>query len=426
MVDKIGDPDSIFEKMRLLLRRLPKIFKPERFNEKVHATFMKIINPENGSIISGEAGDNIGRGGRKSLYFKDEAAHLARSELIEAALGDNTNVQIDISSVNGIGNVFHRRRQAGKLWVPGLTVEPGYTRVFIMDWRDHPEKTQEWYDQRRAKFEREGMLHLFKQEVDRDYSGAISNTIIPYEWITASVDAHKIIPVLKEADGAWLTGLDIADEGVDRNAIAARQGVILRRVDEWGERDPGVSARRAMALSLELPGLVRCMYDSIGIGSNVKSEFNRLVTDKVIGLDKLRMVPWNAGGEVLNKFERVIPNDDQSLPNKDFYHNIKAQAWWSIRARFYKVWVCIQAIKNGGAIPDYTADELISLDGSMPMLQQLMQELAQPTKGESSRLKMIVNKQPDGMKSPNLADATIMCYFPIPDDYSTALIGSIG
>lgn len=427
LVDKIGDPDSIFEKMRLLLRRLPPVFRPEGFDEKKHATFMKIVNPENGAIIAGEAGDNIGRGGRKSIYFKDESAHYPRPDLIEAALGDNTNVQIDISSVNGLGNVFHRRRSAGKLWVPGATVEPGYVRVFIIDWRDHPEKTQAWYDQRRAKFEREGLLHLFKQEVDRDYSGAISNTIIPYEWIAAARDAHKVIPVLMEEakSGNWMTGLDVADEGIDRNAIAARQSVILRTVDEWGERDPGVTARRAMAACRELPGIVRCMYDSIGIGSNVKSEYNRLVDEKLIDPARLRFVPWNAGGSVLNPYEYVIPDDDQTLSNKDFFKNIKAQAWWSIRARFYKTWVCIQAIKNGDPIPDYSADELISIDGTMPLIHQLMEELAQPTKGESASLQMLINKKPDGTKSPNLADAVIMAYFPIPDDYSTVMSGTI-
>lgn len=60
LVDKLGDPDSIFEKMRLLLKRLPTVFMPKDFNWSRHATFMKLTNPENGSIVSGEAGDNIG------------------------------------------------------------------------------------------------------------------------------------------------------------------------------------------------------------------------------------------------------------------------------------------------------------------------------------------------------------------------------
>jgi hypothetical protein len=56
-------------------------------------------------ILICEAGDNIGRGGRTLVYFKDESAHYEHPDLIEAALGDNTNVQIDISSVNGLGKL---------------------------------------------------------------------------------------------------------------------------------------------------------------------------------------------------------------------------------------------------------------------------------------------------------------------------------
>ena len=114
LVDKIGDPDSIFEKMRMIIQCLPPLFLPAGFRVNDHMTYMKIINPENGATITGEAGDNIGRGGRKLIYFKDESAHYERPEKIEAALADNTRTQIDISSVNGLGNVFHRRRENGK------------------------------------------------------------------------------------------------------------------------------------------------------------------------------------------------------------------------------------------------------------------------------------------------------------------------
>ena len=431
LVDKLGNPDSIFEKMRLILDRLPDIWLPSGFKTREHATFMKLINPENGSVIMGEAGDNIGRGGRTSMYFKDESAHYERPELIEAALGDNTNTQIDISSVNGLGNVFHRRREAGIDWHPGRKVDAGYTQVFVIDWRDHPEKTQEWYDRRKAKYEREGMLHIFAQEVDRNYSAAIQNTIIPYEWIVACVDAHKKIKwkddkgVVRtgfndaEIPDTWIGGLDVADGGIDRNALSTRQWIIWRSVEEWGERDVGVTTRRTIA---GVRGIKRIavQYDVIGVGSGVKSEYNRLVDEKIIDPRKVSFVPWNAGAGVVNPFDRIIPNDDQSPMNKDLFKNIKAQAWWSIRARFYKTF------KNITEGMFYPVDELISLDSAMPLLHQLMKELAQPTRGEDSSLRTIVNKKPDGTKSPNLADAGIQMYFPIEDNKGHAISGNYG
>lgn len=419
LVDKIGDADSIFEKIRLLIRRLPDIWLPEGYKPRDHATYMKMINPANGAIIAGESGDNIGRGGRKTRFFKDESAHYERPEKIEAALGDNTDVQIDLSSVNGLGNVFHRRREGGTLWTPGSPIDPGQVRVFIFDWRDHPEKTQEWYDTRKARAEREGMQHVFAQEVDRNYSAAVQNTIISYEWLTACVDAHLNIPYLRvPPPDLWGAGLDVADEGADRNALAIRQWIILRACAEWGERDPGVVTRRTIT-ALRERGLrgIDVEYDSIGVGATVKAEYNRLVDEGALSRAEFNFKPWNAGAGVVNPFYRIIPDDDQSALNKDFFGNMKAQAWWSMRTRVYKTW---RAIKFGDVYP---ADELVSFDSDMPLLMQLLKELAQPTEGKSSGLRMIIEKKPNGTRSPNLADACIMAYFPAPEPGSSAVIG---
>lgn len=434
LVDKLGIVDSIFEKIRMLIRRLPVEFLPAGFNDKDHLTYMRCVNPENGSTIAGESGDNIGRGGRKSVYFKDESAHYERPQKIEAALGDNTNVQIDMSSVNGLGNPFHNRREQGVEWVPGATFEKGKVRVLVLDWRDHPEKTQEWYERRKAKWVAEGLGHLFAQEVDRDYSGAVANTIIQMEWIIAAIDAHKKIPGWSET-GLWASGFDIADEGGDTNAQAMRRGNILRRVDEWGSRDPGVSARRAIKTLLEYdngidaernPIALECYYDSIGMGSNVKSEWNRLTTSldaetkPEIDVGARLMVPWNAGGKVQWPFHRVIPDDDESPYNRDFYMNIKAQAWYALRNRFIKTWQCVtQGIQH-------SPDDMISIDSTIPLLQKIKKELAQPTSDKGAGLKILVEKKPDGTKSPNLADAIVMCYFPVESAFAQAVAGDYG
>lgn len=405
LVDKIGDPDSIFEKMRMIVRGVPRLFWPAGFRPDDHMTYMKFINPENGATITGEAGDNIGRGGRKLIYFKDESAHYERPEKIEAALADNTRVQIDISSVNGLGNVFHRRRESGVDWAPGMPAAKGATSVFVMDWRDHPGKTQAWYDARRKKALADGLLHIFSQEVDRNYAAAVDGIIIPAEWVRAAIDAHEKLGF--DDAGGWVAGLDVADGGGDRNALAKRKGVVLRTVEEWGERDTGVTTRRAIDSCSGL-GPVDLQYDSIGVGAGVKAEANRLGDEDKLPKG-LRLVPWSAAAEVLDPEGHVEPGDRETPINRDFYQNLKAQAWWQLRRRFERTW---RAINEPGFT--WEPEHLISISSDLPLLRQVEKELSQATAGKSASMKLLVNKTPDGTRSPNLADAIVMAFWPVP------------
>lgn len=406
LVDKLGDPDSIFEKMRMLINGLPPEFLPRKFNPKEHMAYMRIVNPETGSTITGEAGDNIGRGGRKLIYFKDESAHYERPEKIEAALADTTRVPVDISSVNGIGNVFYRKREAGELWLG--KVVPGRTQVFIMDWRDHPAKNDAWYQERKSRAEQEGLQHIFAQEVDRDYSAAVDGILIQRDWVQAAIDAHLKLNLPET--GLWSSALDVADGGGDTNAQSQRQGVILRELDEWGARDTAQTARRAIA-NVANRGRIELQYDCIGVGAGVKGEVNNL--EEAGRLPKgVRLIPWNAGGAVLQPQGRVIPHDPDSPLNTDFYTNLKAQGWWELRNRFYRTW---RAVTEGA---EYDPDSLISLDSRLKRLRQLEKELCQVTASRGAKLKLVIDKTPPGTKSPNLADAVMMDFWPVNSGYS--------
>lgn len=407
LVDELGNPDSIFEKIRMILRRLPPVLLPEGFGEK-HMRTMKIVNPVNGAIISGEIGDNIGRGGRTLVYFKDESSHYDRAEKIEAALSDNTRVPIDISSVNGPGNVFHRKREAGKVWEPGATVTQEATNVFVMDWSDHPEKTPEWYETRRRKFVSEGMRHIFAQEVMRDYLAAVEGVIIDPEHVAAAIDAHLRFPEMFE--GARMASLDVADGGNDVNAWASRQGVVLDKLETWTERDVGATARRAIARCGDLGGKMEFYYDCIGLGAGIKAEANRLQQDdKKASFPKgLVVLPWNAADPALFPDKPVIPGSKkgESPTNKEFFENVKAQGWWQLARRFERTW---RAVVNGEV---FDPDELISIDSKLPELRELQKELSQPTMTKSSRLRQMVEKQPEGTKSPNRGDAVMQLFWP--------------
>ena len=254
----------------------------------------------------------------------------------------------------------------------------------------------------------------------------MSNRIIDTAWIYAAVDAHLTCPLFRiTIPNVWMAGLDIADEGIDRNAQALRQWIILRGISEWGERDPGATARRSIGLLRDdrrVPKGIKVQYDIIGVGTNVKSEYNRLRETGDLKPGEIIYVPWNAGAAVVDPFAPVIPNDDESPLNGDVYQNFKAQAWFALRARFYKTW---RAVTFGEIYP---VDELISLDSASlgAMLSQLIEELSQPVSKKSASLRTMVDKAPEGTKSPNLGDAVVMCYFPAPEEATAAVGGYSG
>ena len=92
--------------------------------------------------------------------------------------------------------------------------------------------------------------------------------------------------------------------------------------------------------------------------------------------------------------------------NKDFFANLKAQAFWSLRLRFQATH---RAVTEGKQVD---ADDIISLDPELEELAQLIQELSQPTYSINNVGKIVIDKAPDGAMSPNLADAVMIAYSP--------------
>ena len=124
LVDRSGDPSCLLWKARSFIEHLPPEFRGNWHRDR-NSAHMRLTFPETSSAIVGEAGDDIGRGGRTSIFFIDEAAHLERPQLIEASLSSNTDCRIDVSSVRGMDNPFavkrHSRRSRCSLFT-GATI----------------------------------------------------------------------------------------------------------------------------------------------------------------------------------------------------------------------------------------------------------------------------------------------------------------
>lgn len=392
-VDKIGHPKSLFWKARQFTMHVPTEFNGG-WDSRRDSAHLRLSFPITGSTITGEAGDNIGRGDRQTIYFVDEAAYLERPQLIEQSLSQTTNCRIDISSANGMANPFAEKRHSGK--VP----------VFTCHWRDDPRKDQAWYEKQCEELD----PVTIAQEIDINYAASVEGVLLPSEWIATCVNAHIKLGI--EPTGTRRGAMDVADEGKDKNAFACATGVVVDRLFQWSGKGSDIFASTERAFGIADDEEVESfLFDSDGLGADVRGNA-RVINERRADaqIREITVQPFRGSAEVFMPEGEDVPG----RKNKDFFRNRKAQSWWTLRRRAYKTW---RAVTKGD---DIDPDEIISFDQaglSLPspgypngLFTAMIMELTQPTYKKDEIGKIVVNKQPDNMASPNLAD-TVMILF---------------
>lgn len=343
-VDKIGDPKSLFWKIRTFIELLPAELAP-----RVDAPFMRIVNLDNGASITGEAGDNIGRGGRTSIYFVDEAAFIEHADSVDAALSQNSNCKQYVSTPNGAGNPFYRKRHGGRI------------KVFVFDWKDDPRKGKAWYMDQVEKIDD---ATIVAQEIDRDYTASVSNSYIPGVVVTA---AQARGPFDVQAVGPVQVGVDPARFGNDKTVITFRQGRVVFPQIVFGKADVvDVAGRVADAIRAWPDKVEQIAVDTIGLGAGVA--------------DVLRRIDAFAG--IVEDVNSSIRLDDGQN------YNLRARMW-----RDMLVW-----LKAGASLP--TDPELMT---DLTALQYLY-------KGGALLIESKEDMKARGMKSPDRADSISLTF----------------
>jgi len=163
-VDKTGDINTLFERLRYLLRYLPDFLKPVGFWWQKHSNFMRLVNPERNSIITGEStNDNFGRQARATVCWLDEFASWEHSEAAWASVSQVTPVKIVVSTPKGKNNAFARLRFESSI------------KIFTLHWSRHPFKDNEWYE--KIKKEKIMTSQEIAQELDIDYTTSAGNPV---------------------------------------------------------------------------------------------------------------------------------------------------------------------------------------------------------------------------------------------------------
>jgi phage terminase large subunit len=373
LVDKKGDPDCIFEKLRALVEWLPAWMKPADAIDKEST----LVNPSNGSSVTGEGGDNIGRGGRKTLYFVDESAFLEHPQMVTASLSQTTRCRIDVSTPNGPGNPFAEKRFR-------LPEE----QVFVLDWHDDPRKDQLWYDEQCRRFDKVTVA----SEIDRDYSASIEGIVIPAEWVRAAVNLKlPYDPRRGEGVGDKVAGLDVSDRGKNQCVFTARCGALVTKIVAWGGCNTTETAFRAKDRTEEM-GCVVLNYDGTGVGAGVRGTLDTA--------GDLRFLPVAVmtGGACSDHY---WPDGRTSAER---FLNLRAELWWLLRTRFEKTF---DFVAKGTKHP---ADEMISIPAHPRLIAELSQPLYQRTNTGKIKIESKEDMAKRGIKSPDHADSLVLCF----------------
>jgi hypothetical protein len=387
-VDGLGDPSSLFWKLKFLIKNLPPEFRGN-WDESRDCAHMRVRFPDTGSAVVGEAGNEIGRGGRTGLFIVDESAFLENSERVEMSLASNCDTRIDLSTPCGRGNAFAVKRFSGR--VPVLT----------LSWRDDPRKNYEgstWYARQCELLDPTTLA----QEIDLDYSASVEGVLIPAPWVNAAIGAHTKLGIVPS--GERRGSLDVADEGRDRCAFLGRHGILLERLKSWSGKNSDIYSTVVKTFGLcQEWGFPAFDFDADGLGAGVRGDAAAInVTRREAGKPEILVEPFRGSGAVFDPEGSMI----EGRLNRDFFANLKAQSWWALRLRFQ---VTHRAVVE--KLP-FDPDSIISINPALEELNNLVSELSQPTYSLNAAGKILVDKAPDGAPSPNLADGVMISYSP--------------
>ncbi len=234
-------------------------------------------------------------------------------------------------------------------------------------------------------------------------------SLIKSAWIEAAIDAHVKLGI--EITGAKKSALDVADEGDDLNAQAFAYGILVDNVEVWSGKGLDIFKTTEKAISNCLDyGLDEFTYDADGLGAAVRGDAKVISQRMNININS---VPFRGSGAIVNPkdsitgLHNIVGRDKIERKNEDYYRNLKAQAWRNLSLRFERTY---RAVVNGEKFD--TAD-LISINSKMKHIQALKLELEQPQRKDDGSGKMLVDKKPEGFKSPNMADSIMMLYAPV-------------
>jgi hypothetical protein len=392
-LDSTKDPSPTLPKAREFLAHLPVELCAGYDDTLATASYLKVVFPETKSLIRGWTGTTSqGRGARASLVIVDEAHFFENAHALDASLSAVCEARLDFSSANGTQGTFHQKVMSGNF-------DTFYFRI-----NDDPRHGPEW--QAAKKLVTDPIVWASEYEIN--FTASVESQLIEWKWVEAAIGLREF---LEQRDGFKNTGgsraaLDVSDQGRDKNCFVVMDGIELSYLELWSGAgsDQHETCSRAFQLCDEHKAR-DLIYDASSPGAGIAGA-SRILNAGRQGRNgqTISLSKFIGGGTNFPRPESIALGTDRKCI--DFFANLKAYAYWTLRQRFIET----NKARNG---EKYSKSLIISIRHDLPHLTLLQNELAQIQRGISHTDKLVIDKAParpgqPRAKSPNAADALAM------------------
>lgn len=375
-VDSKNDPDSLFQKLRTIIYSVPLWMLPLEFHneDNKYDKIMQIYNPVTQATITGQQGDNMGRGGRASEYDVDEWAKVQHDKLVDSNLGSNSPCVFYTGTPMGRDNDYAEKLTSGKI------------DVFSFDWWDDPRKTPDWLE----NYKETHSKAVVQQEVLKSLDAFAGGTCIPSDWVAAAVqlwnkiDKGEVEYTSEERMGA----MDVAAGGTNRTVYQHRRGIVVGDMREWDLNNTTRIAEHGASAADENQDIM-LQYDPIAVGVGVKSTFEDMEPS-------FRPVPVDYRGAASS-----IPLDGDTRTAAQRCLNRRAELAMRLRRRFEKTY---EFVHDG---VKHDLDGLIAIPDHAKLRTQLSvpERFSEHGKWRLESKEAMVKR---GVESPDYFDVTCM------------------
>lgn len=193
-VDSQWDMDSMFEKLRFMIRNLPSWMLPEWFPKQSwneHNKYMNISDPYSSASITWKtANPDAWRWGTRNAIFLDEMAFMQYAQQINRSAASNTPCRIFNSTPNWEWNEFYRMKLEATKW---------NIKWLRYHWSEHPYYDDKWYNQKIKGMTKETIA----QELEIDYNTAIVWRVYPeFKYTPEKLNYRPLQPLYISIDNS--------------------------------------------------------------------------------------------------------------------------------------------------------------------------------------------------------------------------------